>query len=136
MDLSNNIVTKAIISATDSPFRYKDGMKFKAISKFIGRGSERSSTHRYSQALEPIANTGEYKSTDIVGVSIEGKRAMRLSFDKDEVLLALGARATIIADAQGDRRRNYNVGERELAVFLIENAYEEVAETGVWLPAG
>ena len=134
MDLSNNIVSKTIIDCSSNPYRFKDARKFEDITKFIGRGSEESSSNKYAKALSPIANTGKYVSTDIVGISVEGLRKNRIPFDENEVLLAIKAGATIITDRQSDRERVYNIGEKELADFLYHNAYTEW--NGIWKPFG
>ena len=132
MDLSNSLVSKAIIKATDNPDRFKDARKFEGITKFIGRGSTMSSTNMYRVALKPIANTGLYKAFDIVGVSVEGNRRARKLLDKNELSLALKAGCTIITDNLLNRSRRYNIGERELAYYLMDHGYVEQGDTGIW----
>ena len=123
-----------IVQATDNPFRYKDAKKFSSITKFIGRGSKNSSTAKYAKALKSIANTHYYKSTDIVGVSVEGNRTGRKDLNYNELLLAVEAKAQIITDNISDRSRAYNVGERDVARFLEYHGYVEINGNGVWLP--
>ncbi|MCK5914770.1 MAG: hypothetical protein KAG92_01420 [Deltaproteobacteria bacterium] len=134
MDLSNNIVAKSILQATDNNFRYKDAKKFKSITKFIGHGSEHSSTEAYRIALQTIANTGQYSETDIVGISVEGRRHRRKTLDTEEVLKAIKGRATIVTDDYANRCRHYNLGERQVAEFLLDHRYREQDESGIWLP--
>lgn len=136
MDLSNNIVAKSIIAATNNTYRYKDAKKFADITKFIARGKPGSSTHAYAQALAPITNTGEYTSDDIVGISVNGggRNRGRVPFDMNEIQLAVQARATIITDVRRDRTRPYNIGEREVAEFLCAMNYQEIDDTGMWRP--
>jgi len=140
MDLSNNIVAKSILAATENLYKYKDAKKFKDITKFISRGRPGSSSHAYALALAPITNTGEYTSDDIVGISVNGGyRLDRMLFDRNEVLLAIQARATIVTDDGFARARVYNIGERELAEFLEAMNYEEqqgpdTGFSGIWKP--
>ena len=50
-----------------------------------------------------------------------------------ELQKALDAKAFIIADKPYDRNRPYNVGERELAEYLITHEYVEIHSTGIWM---
>jgi hypothetical protein len=135
MDLSNDIVSKSIIWATENRYRYKDAKKFKDITKLIARGTMGSSTQKYAAVLAPITNTHSYTSDDIVGVSVNGGHiSRRIKFDQKELMLAVQARATIITDDWDNRDRNYNTGEREVADFLIALGYNEYGMTGVWKP--
>lgn len=109
----------------------KDKAKFAPINKLISRGSSNSSSEAYRIAAGKFANTGEYASTDIVGISAEGNRTGRVSPDFVEIKKAVLARATIITDKAADRARQYNVGEREVADFLIKNGYKETSD-GQW----
>ena len=140
MDLSNSIVAKSIIASSSNPYRFKDARKFRDVTKFIGHGSPGSSTDLYAKALKSIANLGEYTSDDIVGVSVNGNRRGRVHFNTKELQLAVQARATIITDAGWDRTRPFNIGEREVAEFLIAMGYKEDGNSsthfnGVWFPA-
>lgn len=108
-----------------SPFTAKDQAKADISTGFIGRGSPRSSTAAYARAYGLIANSGNYTSTDRIFVSVEGMRIGRVGPDWAEIDRALEARATIIADAPYHRARPYNVGERELALYLILKGYTE-----------
>jgi cupin superfamily acireductone dioxygenase involved in methionine salvage len=127
-------VSKEILDATTNPFRYKDARKFTTITKFIGKGSDCSSTEAYRKKLKSIANTGEYSDQDIVGVSVNGARAGRVKIDEDELLKAIQAKATIITDKRADRVRKFNIGEREVAEILRNNGYKEQGSSGVWIP--
>lgn len=134
MDLSNDLVVKTIIGSTGNPYRYKDAQKFSSITKFIGKGSDSSSTEAYRRALAPIANTGSYDAGDIVGVSVEGKRRYRIPLDTVELQKAIDAEALIITDNYTDRSRRYNMGEREVADYLHDHRYRETNGGGIWLP--
>jgi hypothetical protein len=86
-------------------------------------------------------NCGNYTSDDIVGVSVNGDRKKRLSFDRKELLKAMEVGSTIIADCDYDVIRPFNIGERELAVFLITFDYVKEnksfcveSERSVWIP--
>lgn len=120
---------------TSGPYTKKDQAKSDQATKFIGRGSERSSTAKYAKAWGERANTGAYTSADVVFVSAEGNRSGRVSPDLDEIGRAVEARATIITDDKTNREREYNVGEREVAKFLHDSGYREVAP-GRWQSAG
>lgn len=122
-----------VILPSTSPFTAKDQAKSDKATKFIGRGSPKSSTAAYAQAWGALANSGSYDATDRVFVSVEGARAGRVSFDKAELNDALDAGATIIADDKANRERAYNVGERELATYLEERGYSE-KNPGEWAP--
>jgi hypothetical protein len=121
-----------IMRIPGNKYREKDAKKFTKITKFIGRGSWVSSTHKYAQVLNGIANTGEYSHQDTVGVSVEGNRNNRQPLDEAELMKAIQAKATIITDTLADRRRSYNVGEREASAFLKANGYKEYLGTGTW----
>ena len=109
----------------------KDLAKAVAATKFIGRGSDESSTHRYMIAAGDLANSGNYSETDHVFVSVEGGRRGRLPLDKVEVDCAIAAGVTFVADVAADRNRSYNVGERELMVHLQNSGYRE-SSPGQW----
>jgi uncharacterized protein (DUF736 family) len=117
----------------------KDQAKSDQATKFIGRGSERSSTNSYAKDWGDRANTGIYTAKDRVFISAEGNRAGRLTVDRAEVERATAAGATIITDrddvAGQGRSHIYNVGERNVAHILAQNGYEEVGY-GIWTPAG
>ncbi len=69
-------------------------------------------------------------------VSAEGNRKGRVKFDEKELGKAVAAKATIITDNPSNRKRDYNIGEREVASFLVDRGYKEVAP-GTWkAPAG
>jgi len=113
----------------------KDIIKARHATKFIGRGSPRSSTDAYRRAIGPdLANCGTYSCTDIVFVSAEGARPGRLNPDSDELQLAIAARATFITDVPADRQRPYNVGERQVETLLTDAGYIE-RRPGIWSPA-
>lgn len=103
------------ISACLNRSRYaaKDAAKAAISTKYIGRGSDRSSTNAYRLAIgKDRANTGSYSSGDVVWISAEGARVGRLAPDFAEIALACAARATLITDDAANRERSYNQGER------------------------
>lgn len=114
-----------------SPYLAKDQAKADRANKFIGRGSERSSTAAYARSFGEDANSGVYTSTDKVFVSAEGARTGRSSPDFRELERAMGAGATLITDTATDRARSYNVGERQVAEFLHDSGYREQSP-GTW----
>lgn len=117
-----------------SVYLAKDQAKADKANKFIGRGSESSSTAQYAKDFGPAANTGAYTSTDRVFVSAEGKRDGRVNPDRAELDKAVAAGVTFITDDAPNRERGYNVGERQIAKYLTENGYTEVAP-GEWTKA-
>jgi hypothetical protein len=117
----------------DSPYLGKDQEKSDRADKFIGRGSEKSSTNQYMKDWGELANTGKYTKDDTVFISAEGNRKGRIEPDWNEIKKAVDAGATLITDAKADRGRQYNVGEREVAKFLSDNGYAE-SSPGTWAP--
>lgn len=116
-----------------SIFRYlKDHQKALVATKFIGVGTADSSTDIYRRAFSEIglANTSDYTSTDIVFISINGRRNGRVLVDTvaSQIKCAMNAKATLICDNERVRRVPYNVGERELAQFLSDNNYIQVED--------
>jgi hypothetical protein len=112
----------------------KDQAKADKANKFIGRGSNKSSTAQYAEDFGDLANTGQYSASDVVFASAEGNRANRLKPNYDELQKAVNARATFITDDKPNRERPYNIGERDVADFLTNRGYQET-EAGVWKPA-
>jgi hypothetical protein len=125
--------TKVKLNGT-STYVAKDQAKADKANKFIGRGSESSSTAQYAKDFGAAANTGTYVSTDRVFVSAEGKREGRVNPDRAELDKAVAAGVTFITDDAPNRERGYNVGERQIAKYLTENGYAETAP-GEWTKA-
>lgn len=126
-DFPNNKVT---LHGT-SPYLAKDQAKANKATKFIGRGSESSSTAQYAKDFGKKANTGLYTDKDKVFVSAEGNRPGRIDPDFDEIGKAVSAGATIITDNETNRNRAFNIGERQVADFLTKNGYAE-SKPGEW----
>lgn len=127
------LISDEIEKIASTPYHFKDAKKFKRCNKLIARGVFGSSSWLYAQNCSSV-NTGIYTQDDIVGVSVNGGRASRLRFSESEVLLAISAGAVIITDCLLDRNRKFNVGEREIAKFLMANGYEEINGNGIWYP--
>lgn len=113
------------------PYTAKDQRKANAANKFIGRGSPRSSTNAYAAAYGDNANCGAYTSSDVVFISAEGNRSGRLDPDFNEIKRACDANARFITDDATNRARPYNVGERQVAAFLVSQGYQE-SRPGIW----
>lgn len=120
-----------VILPITGPYTVKDQRKANAANKFIGRGSARSSTNAYAAAYGSNANCGEYTSTDVVFISAEGNRRGRLDPDFDEIGRACAANTRFITDDAANRARPYNVGERQVSEFLLNQGYRE-SRPGVW----
>jgi hypothetical protein len=108
----------------------KDQYKADVCTKFIGRGSSKSSTNMYRSIFAELSlsNSSTYDENDIVFISVEGDRKCRFPFSKieDEVRLALNANVTVVCDNSYNRNRSYNIGERELNTFLLNFGYVEI----------
>lgn len=115
-----------------SPYTAKDQRKWDQATRYIGRGSARSSTARYAQALQAYM-TGPYHPQDVVFISAEGQRAGRLDPDTAEITRAALAGVTFVTDTPEDRARPYNLGERQVALLLRDLGYHET-HPGRWTP--
>lgn len=113
----------------------KDQAKSDKATKFIGFGAKGSSTDVYRKAWGNRANSGQYTNQDTVFVSVNGKRAGRVSIHdstfKNELQKAVDAGAKIIADTKARRERSFNIGEQELASWLQSVGYQELTD-GQW----
>jgi hypothetical protein len=121
----------AALSGSTHPYAQKDLQKAKCATKFIGVGSQASSTNRYRLAAGDLANCGQYVSSDVVFISAEGARRGRISVDVTELRNAAAAGVTFVTDNVHDRNRSYNVGEREVANCLLACGYVD-NDTGRW----
>ncbi|WP_297775896.1 hypothetical protein [uncultured Roseovarius sp.] len=121
------------LSSSPRKSRYfaKDQAKAMRATKFIGRGSRSSSTNAYAIACGDLANCGAYEPEDIVFISAEGARSNRRDPDFCEIARACQSRCSFITDDPSNRARTYNVGERQVAAFLISRGYRETA-LGFW----
>lgn len=118
-------------STKKSPYFEKDKTKFADANKLIARGSKDSSSEAYRIAVGNKANTGNYNSNDIVAISAEGNRVGRVKPDYVELEKAVNANVTFITDNDRDRKRDYNIGEREVANYLTSKGFSE-SGNGVW----
>lgn len=126
-----------VVLTGSSQYLAKDQAKSDQANKFIGYGVEGSSTNTYRLDWGKKANTGKYSSDDKVFVSINGDRKGRIHLNggyKTQLNAAMKAGATIITDNASDRKRDFNIGEREVAQYLHENGYVEVGN-GIWVPS-
>lgn len=118
-------------STRKSRFFAKDQAKARNATKFIGRGSPSSSTNAYAKACGPLANSGQYDPDDIVFISAEGARSGRLNPDFSEIATACHSQCSFITDDRHNRQRKYNIGERQVAAFLVSRGYRETGP-GYW----
>lgn len=120
----------------------KDYAKAMKADCFIGYGTKGSSTERYRLAAGDLANVNEYTKDLVVFVSINGKRSGAISVYSSlyttQLNAAIKVGATFISDmagtAFGCRDSSHNVGERELAIYLRANNYEDSEGLGIWSP--
>jgi len=118
-------------STKKSPYFEKDKIKFANANKLISRGSKDSSSEAYRTAVGDKANVGNYTSSDVVAISAEGNRSGRVKPDYKELEKAIEAGVTFITDDTKDRQRSYNIGEREVADYLMSKGYSEKGD-GIW----
>ena len=69
-------------------------------------------------------NPETFESSDVVGVSVNGKRYGRISFDRNLVLAAIASKVTFVADNSAYRNNGFNIGEIELYDFLLKHGYK------------
>jgi len=120
----------------------KDIKKFSICNKLISRGAAGSSSDLYAKGMylnipKENINCRNYSEDDVVGISVNGYRPNRVSFDKELVDLAIKAGSAIVIDNKKYRMRRYNVGEREVGEYLIKCGYECVEDNevrSVWKP--
>jgi hypothetical protein len=139
MTITNkNLLLRRLIENVDienrSEYFDKDMVKAGMCNKFIGRGSSRSSTEAYRKAAGTLANTGNYSADDWVFISAEGARVGRKDPDYDEIELAMKANATIVVDDDKNRKRKYNIGERQVEQCLKHGNYVCDSTGSVWTP--
>lgn len=121
-------ISKSLIKST---YFEKDRLKFANANKLISRGSEKSSSNAYKNAVGNKANVGMYNSNDIIAISSEGNRTGRIAPDFAEIQKAIDANVTFITDNSANRNRDYNIGEREVAKYLSSKGYIETND-GIW----
>lgn len=143
-DLSEkNILTVEPIQSVDK----KAKSKAKIATQYIGfaEGIAGSSTALYAKQAGKYANTGNYLPSDVIFVSIGGKRGneatRKIQQDRTirEAIKALEAGATLITDNEAYVESNsYNEGEKRLAANLKAKGYNYFEITvdgnllGVW----
>ena len=123
-----------------SYYNDKDKAKFMKCTKLISRGVTGSSSDKYAKGLIldidiHNINVTTYTTDDIVGISVNGARANRVSFDRHLVDLAIKANVKyFITDNLYNRNRSFNVGEREVAEYLTANNYtfNDHVKGGYW----
>lgn len=121
---------------TSNPHFDKDQKKADVATKFIGVGVTGSSTDRYRIDFGDLANCGQYTEDCVVFVSANGRRKNRKSIPIDELNLAVSSSVIFVADNPAQRNNGYNIGEQELAEFLLENNYIEIPNEhcSIWAP--
>ena len=110
-------------------YQEKDKVKFNVCNKLISRGAPGSSSHKYAtqNTFEWLdVNAEEYKVNDTVGISVNGARRGRQDFDRELVLKAIEARVTFIIDSDSHAKRQFNLGERDVRKFLLDNGYVQL----------
>jgi hypothetical protein len=119
----------------------KDSNKALEATQYIGAGTHDSSTQHYNQIFDDLANTGKYVAEDVVFISANGNRGNRFRVTWDDGTLteeyknidkAIEAGSSFVTDnlnhvftqsAEGSLSTGYNVGEAEIARYLISKGY-------------
>lgn len=113
----------------------KDINKFKVCNAIITRGAIGSSSDRYAKedilGLNLKINKTCYNNNDVVGVSVNGARKNRVSFDRKLVQEAIIAGALIVKDNIFNTNRSFNLGEKELEEFLINMGCVKIEENNI-----
>ena len=110
----------------------KDRRKFSVCNAIITRGAIGSSSDKYRNnnilRLNLEVNKEEYSREDVVGISVNGMRKNRLSFDRKLVQKAIESGAIIVKDNSFNTNRQFNIGEKELESFLINMGCKKIEE--------
>lgn len=124
----------------------KELVKARVATKFIGDGVINSSTDRYRKLYYKynLSNLPFYRETDVVWISANGNRKDRIPVTVNNRLFSvyylidtvIAAKASIIADTKTHimNTYNYNIGELELANYLLSKGYYRLDKTGIWKP--
>ena len=138
--------TRVTSGTTAAKYLPKEIAKVEIATQFIGQGKVDSSTDRYSKewAKEGLANTGNYRLSDVVMLAANGNRggAFRpiingvLQGNYKLIDQAIAAGASFVADTEEHLRRSskYNTGEAALAEYLKSKGYtySTVNNAGLW----
>jgi len=116
----------------------KDQTKANYANKIIGFGAENTSTKKYADAFGNNANTGDYNSTDIVMISVNGKgrtnQKENVKKTIEEINLAIygGKVKLFIADNIKTANSSHNkTGEGVIAKHLEISGYRYTEKDGV-----
>lgn len=117
------------------PHFAKDFHKFSQCTHLEAHGCVRSSSWRYANGdLGIDFSTDPITADSIVGISTNGTRPNRKVFPVSilEMLKTTGCR--IVTDTATHRNTPYNLGEREVAAWLLANGYSETQQRGyaIW----
>ena len=128
------------------PYAAKDQRKLDLATHYVACGSSASSSRKYWDQLcgrdrpcvvdiDRVGRT-KYEADTALYVSVEGNRRGRVSYTSSTqawqaVERFLGQGNVVIADNEYDRRRPYNVGERELLEHLLSLDAVEF-KPGMW----
>lgn len=118
-------------------YQGKDAIKFSICNQMITRGAPSSSSERYrtDPPVECYINGAKpFESTDIVGISVNGKRYNRVKADAELITQAAEANVTFVTDNEYNANRPFNTGEREVAELLSSLGYtfESTKDRGIW----
>lgn len=106
-------------------YRQKDLLKFSYCTHVLSIGVKGSSSHFYStwEFQRNFKSLGEINRNSIVGLSANGDRPDRVIFPVEWLIELKNIGCVLITDNNFNRNRKFNIGEREIAHWLIENNY-------------
>jgi hypothetical protein len=109
-------------------YSYKDQHKANVANKYIGIGADGSATDKYRVCYGPMANCSLYDKSDVVFISINGRRknAVKVDAIKNYIELAAQAEVRFVTDNKINRYREYNTGERDVEELLLSLNYKEL----------
>ena len=116
----------------------KEILKVKKATQFIGQGLGSTNKHRTSWGNR--ANTGKYKSNDVIMLAANGKRNGRfqpvmngeLQGEYKNIDKAIAVGASFVADTEEHLSKgSYNIGELELTEYLKSKGYNRKTIDGV-----
>lgn len=142
------VTTEGYVKESAKKHLPKELFKIRQATQFIGTGGGNdSTTQRMENAYNKVglANTGNYKPSDLIYISSNGSRGNRYLNIKDGILQgpyknidkAIAAGANFIMDTKEhlDKTSGYNIGEIDMANYLASKNYVREDSTGIWKPS-
>ena len=107
-------------------YQLKDAEKFAHCTHLVSFGcagcsSALYATPEYQRKFQPYETVDE---TSVVGISTNGNRPNRVKFPTEVLDILIETGCKIITDNAYHRNRSYNIGEREVAQYLLDHGYK------------